>query len=210
MKRFGKSLLLCCVALLLLAGTASADSGPKPQLVVKVVNGPEEPYYLDILAEGEWGDRGYDGIEWSYSDEEAAALDQEMLEALRSAVPEGWHACTAQGSLGAPMWGDLEGENGIHSFRYMGVPNTYRILVVTKSGETLVLDVLERRALQSSATVDWAAKSAKAPPVWQGYVLQFLATLLPTLLIEGAILAAFRFDWKKNWKPLCTWPCTGK
>lgn len=200
MKRFGKNLLLVCLTAALLAGTASADSGPKPQLAVRVVNGPDELYYLDILDEGSYEGHTYDGLDWSYSDEAAAALDQELLEALRSAVPEGWHACTAQGSTRAPMWGDLEGEEGVHTFGYVGVPDTYRILIVTKSGETWVSDVLERKVLQSSVTVDWAAKTAEAPPAWAGYVLQFLATLLPTLVIEGALLLVFRFEWRKNWR----------
>lgn len=201
MAKFGRTLALFCLTALLLAGTAFADSGPKPQLVVRMVNGPEELYYLDIIAEGEYEGHTYDGIQWSYSDEEAAALDQDLLETMRQAVPEGWHACTAEGSTGAPMWGDLEGEDGIHAFRYVGLPDTYRILIVTKSGESWISGVLERKALQSSVTVDWAAKTAKAPPVWVGYVLQFLATLLPTLLIEGAMLAVFRFGWRQNWRP---------
>lgn len=201
MRKMRRSFVLFCLAALLLAGTALADAGPKPQLVVRVVNAPEELYYLDILAEGEFDpDRGYEGIEWSYSDEEAAALDQALLADLRDAVPQGWHACTAEGSTGAPMWGDLEGEDGMHAFRYVGVPETYRVLMVTRSGEVWTSGALHRRALQSSVTVDWAAKTAAAPPVWRGYVLQFLATLLPTLLIEGLLLLAFRFSWRQNWR----------
>ena len=119
MKRFLRLPLLSCLAAVLLTVTAFADTGPKDQLVVKVENAPEEPYYLDILAEGNYGedDSPFDGLEWSYSDGEIAALDQDLLEALRAAVPEGWHACTAEGSTGAPMWGDLyPGENGLHTF----------------------------------------------------------------------------------------------
>ena len=105
MKRFLRLPLLSCLAVVLLTVTAFADTGPKDQLVVKVENAPEEPYYLDILAEGNYGedDSPFDGLEWSYSDGEIAALDQDLLEALRAAVPEGWHACTAEGSTGAPM-----------------------------------------------------------------------------------------------------------
>ncbi len=201
MKRLGRNFALLCLTAVLLAGTAFADSGPKPQLAVRVVNAPEELYYLDILAEGNFdSDRGYNGIEWSYSEEEAAALDQELLAELRNAVPEGWHACTAEGSAGPPMWGDLEGENGIHMFRYVDVPETYRVLVVTKSGEVWTSDILHRRALQTSVTVDWAAKAAGTPPTWLGYALQFLASLVPTLLMEGLILLAFQFSWKQNWR----------
>lgn len=191
-KTFWKSALLFCIVSLLLAGTALADSGPKPQLVVKVLNGPEEPYYLDLLAEGGGGN--------GLSQEERNALDQDMLSALLAAVPEGWHACVTEGT-GVPIWGELTSEDGVHTFGYVGVPETYRILVVTRSGETWVSETLERKVLQSSVALDWMAKTVEVPPVWAGYVLQFLATLLPTLLAEGILLLAFRFDWKTNWRP---------
>ena len=55
--------------------------------------------------------------------------------------------------------------------------------------------------LQSSVTVDWAEKSVTVPPVWVGYVLQFLSTLLPTLVIEGVLLVLFGFGrGKRNWR----------
>ena len=61
-------------------------------------------------------------------------------------------------------------------------------------------ETLRREVLQSSVTVDWAAKTAAAPPLWVGYALQFMSTLLPTLLFEGLILLLFRYEWRKNWK----------
>lgn len=215
MKRKITRFLLCTLlSSLLLSVSALADTGPKPQLIVRVEHAPQELYYLDLLAEGEYdGSDGYNGIEWSYSDEEAAALDEDLLAQLRAAVPDGWHACTAEGATGAPMWGQLYAEktdragNALHSFGYFGVPDTYRIIIVTKSGETWISDTLERKVLQSSATVDWESGTAGAgdttvstPPVWLGYVLQFLATLLPTLVIEGLLLLAFGFSWKENRK----------
>lgn len=203
MKRSFRSLLFFALAASFLTVTAFADMGPKDQLAVKVVNAPEEPYYLDILAEGNYEDSEdlFDGLEWSYSGGEAAALDQDLLEALRAAVPEGWHACTAEGSTGAPMWGDLyPNADGVHIFGYHGVPDTYRILMVTKSGQVFLSGVCVRTVLQSSATVDWAAKTVTIPPTWVGYVLQFLATFVPTILVEGILLLLFGYGTqRRNW-----------
>ena len=206
MKKSLRFCVLLALAAALLTVSAFADTGPKPQLTVKVTNPPEELYYLDLLAEGDWehaGDADYSGLDWSYSEEEIAALDSELLDALRAAVPEGWHACTAQGTNGAPMWGDLIGSDAggvrLHSFRYHGVPDTYRIILVTKSGESWVSGVLHRATLQSSATVDWAARTANAPSPAMAYALQFLCTLLPTLLIEGLLLFAFGYRSKRSW-----------
>ena len=60
---------------------------------------------------------------------------------------------------------------------------------------------MERRALQDAVTVDWARKSVSVMPIWLAVALQTLSTLLLTLLTEGLVLLAFRFDWKMNWKP---------
>lgn len=206
MKKSLRFCVLLALAATLLTVSAFADTGPKAQLKVLVKNAPEEPYYLDLLAEGAFeheGDDDFSGIDWSYSEEEIAALDSELLDALRAAVPEGWHACTAQGTNGAPMWGDLIGSDAggvrLHSFRYHGVPDTYRIILVTKSGESWVSGVLHRATLQSSATVDWAARTANAPSPAMAYALQFLCTLLPTLLIEGLLLFAFGYRSKRSW-----------
>lgn len=206
MKKSLRFCVLLALAAVLLTVSAFADTGPKPQLTVKVTNPPEELYYLDLLAEGDWehaGDADYSGLDWSYSEEEIAALDSGLLDALRAAVPDGWHACTAEGSNGAPMWGDLIGSDAggvrLHSFRYHGVPDTYRIILVTKSGESWVSGVLHRATLQSSATVDWTARTAKTPSPAMAYALQFLCTLLPTLLIEGLLLFAFGYRSKRSW-----------
>ena len=187
MKKSLRNSILLLLTAMLLTVSALADSGPKAQLTVKVENAPSEPYYLDLLEKGDYqghtygsgdGDDTYSGLDWSYSEEEIAALDDELLDALRAAVPEGWHACTAQGTNGAPMWGDLIGSDAggvrLHSFRYHGVPDTYRIILVTKSGESWVSGVLHRATLQSSATVDWAAKTAAAPSAGVAYALQFI------------------------------------
>ena len=206
MKHSARTLFLLCLTVALLTVTAFADMGPKPQLVVRVKNAPAEPYYLDILAEGNYADdeSPFDGIEWSYNETEAAALDEALLSALRAAIPEGWHGCVSQGSTGAPMWGDLYPEerdddgDPLHTFGYHGVPRTYRILMVTASGETYLSGVLQRQALQCSATVDWAARTVSAPSVLTAYALQFLSTFLPTLALELVLLAAFRLWNRKN------------
>ena len=138
MKKSLRFCVLLALAAALLTVSAFADTGPKAQLKVLVKNAPEEPYYLDLLEKGDYqghtygsgdGDDTYSGLDWSYSEEEIAALDSELLDALRAAVPEGWHACTAQGTNGVPMWGDLIGSDAggvrLHSFRTMA----YRIRI---------------------------------------------------------------------------------
>lgn len=171
-----------------------ADFGPKPQFPVRVENGQEEPYYLDILAEGD-ASRYREGTVGGLSEEERSALDQALLADLIAAVPEGWYGCLTQGRL---VWGNIDSEDGVFQFGYLGVPDVYRVLLVTKSGETFLSEPMERQALQSSAAVDWAAKTVNTPPLWKGYIVQFLATFLPTLAIEGLLFLLFRLWSRRN------------
>lgn len=212
MKRKSLRTLVCALlASLALTTFAFADNGPKPQLIVRVKDAPQEPHYLDLLAKGDWdaedGNR-IDGIDWNYDGKEDT-LDPDLLALLRNNVPAGWHACVAQGTTGAPMWGELYAEgtdasgNALHWFGYVGVPSTYRIILVTESGKVWVSDILNRRVLQSSVTVNWlddtSAVTVSVPSTIPGYLLQFVATLVPTLLIEGIILLLFQYSWKQNW-----------
>ena len=118
-------------------------------------------------------------------------------------VAEGYHASTVQGGSGAPLYGDLLGRElrpGVrsHYFFYTGIPTDYQILVVTESGETWLSPPCARRALQSSVTVDWEARTVTVPSVARSYLLQFLCTLLPTLLLEGVVLLLFGYRRRRS------------
>lgn len=198
MKRFLRVLLLSGLTAILLTATAFADTGPKTQLMVRVENAPDGLYYLDLLAEDPIPGGGC-----NLTDEELAALNPDLLQTLRDAIPAGWHSCLLDGN-GAPVFGHLTGEREagqiLHGFSYHGLPDTYRILIAAESGETWVSDTHTRTVLQSSVTVNWADKSVTVPPTWVGYVLQFLATFVPTLLIEGILLLLFGYGrQKRNW-----------
>ena len=170
---FQKKLMSLAALLLTLAALltvpALADSGPKPLLIVRVENGPEEPYYLDLLAEGDPNPKYMDYcLDWNYSEEERAALDPQLLQALRDAVPKGWYACVAQGNQGTPIYAKLNGDGNIHSFSYVGVPDTYRVIVVTKSGESWVSEPITRHV--------------ETPPVMKSFLTALRRYLLDTAL----------------------------
>ena len=198
MKQRLRTILFLTLALTLLTTTAFADMEPKSQLIVRIKNGPDAPYYLDILEQDH-----QTGIlnQYAFNQDELAELDPTLLDSLIAAIPEGWHGCVSQGTKGAPIFGRLTArEDGTHHFSYHGVPWTYRILMVTASGEVFLSDVQERTVLQSSATVDWAAKTLTTPPTAIAYTVQFLSTLLPTLLVEGLLLFLFKLWNRKNLK----------
>lgn len=192
MRRLLRSLSFFILAVSLLTVTAFADMGPKPQLIIRVENAPEELYYLDLLEEGA-PDNSY------RTEEDLAPYDQSMIAAMRTAIPEGWYACFLDNSW---IFGDLTGKpaNGqmLHQFSYYGVPNTYKIAIVTTSGEVWLSDTYTREVLQSSVTLDWATKAVTIPSTDRAYAVQFLAAFLPTLLVEGLLLALFGLWRRKN------------
>ena len=196
MKRSALAFLFILLFVPLLTVTAFADMGPKDQLVIRVKNAPAAPYYLDLLAEGP-----AENLHVYLTDDEKAQLDADLLAALIAAVPDGWHACVAQGVTGAPIFGDLTTDQpGSHSFGYFGLPYTYRILIACADGETWVSAPITRTVLQSSVTLDWATREITVSPTWVGYLLQFLATFVPTILMEGLLLILFRLTSRHNWK----------
>ncbi len=173
---------------------ATADIGPKDQLTVYVENPPTEDYYLDLLTQHS---SPYD----NYQDGERESLDQEMIALLYSYKSEGWTPALVEGT-GVPMWGSLTGkEDGnrmVHKFGYVGVPDTYRIIIVTKGGKISVSETYTRKALQSSITFDYRTGRAEVPSILLLYSLQFAWTFALTLLVEGVLLYLFGFSLKEN------------
>lgn len=206
------SVLLCS----LLAVPVFADFGPKDSLIVYVQNPPPEPYYLDLLTQEP-------GKNENLTAQEKALLDQKMLALLYSCEEEGWFPALTEGT-NIPMFGKLVGteENGrmVHQFGYFGLPNRYRIILVTKSGAVSVSPPYTRKTLQSSISFDYASSRAvqdensssglssdrysvmtgTVPGLLFSYLLQFLSTFLPTLLLEGFLLFLFGFPFRENWK----------
>ena len=163
--RIATLLILTCAVLTV---SVSADMGPKPQLTVRVENAPEELYYLDLLAEGEYegysygdGRSPYSGLDWSYSDGESAALDEGLLDTLRAAVPDGWHACTAEGTGGAPMWGQLYAESTDNA----GIPSTP---LATWASPRPTASLSPRRAERLGFLTLIPVKSSSPPSPWTG------------------------------------------
>ena len=194
MQRSLRMMLFLLLAVSLLTVSAFADMGPKPQLIVRVENAPEELYYLDLLEATSSRPEAFKNQE----------LDGQLLSMMQEHVPAGWHGCLSQPISGAPIFGQLTGvpTDGVmlHQFSYYGVPETYRILMVTRSGEVFLSEPYTREVLQSSATLDWNTKTLTIPPTSTAYAVQFLATFLPTLALEGILLVLFGFGRKlRNW-----------
>ena len=173
-----------------------ADMGPKDKLTIHVKNPPEGLYYLDLLTQ-ETSKYG------NFNEDERKTLNQDMVALLYSYEDEGWKPALVEGT-GRPMSGDLAGkpsdDERIHTFGYVGLPTTYRVIIVTQRSVISVSDILTRKALQSSLIYDYATGEVTTPNIAITYLMQFLSTCIPTLFVEGVILILFGFSFTNNWR----------
>ena len=192
-----KILLMTVIFILILPSIAYGDIGPKPSIEIIVKNPPEVEYYLDLLVDY--------GTEGTYTNiRELDKYSEDMYNILENYNSDGWRPAMVTGTK-VPIFGDIvgkkDGENMIHKFSYIGVPDKFKVIVVTKDGETLVSEnIVKRKAFKSKVYFDYNTKKLRESSIVLAYIMQFLITYPTTLLIEGLILIAFRFSLKKNWK----------
>lgn len=182
-------LLLC---LLCLVPTAYADIGPKPEVTITVVNAPEGVLYLDLLTQGEPMDQPY-----SNSNGEC---DPALLDNLRSLEGDGWVLAYTTGTKGPPVFGDVRPrEDGTWRFSYVGLPESFRVAAAT-ADEAKAAEVSYTRDFVDNIVYDWQANTVReATPPPLRFLVRLAATLIPTLLIEGALFWLFGFRERRGW-----------
>ncbi len=209
-RRYAVLFFLLCLLFVTCPFFGRADMGPKPTLTIVVKHPPEEEYYLDLLLP-EKGD--FDNLQERRSDYDAA-----KLELLHSCENEGWYPALAGGSVSVPLFGDLIGERDgasmRHVFSYLGVPDRFRVAIVTPDNRIIVSEEIRTHAFYAVVSCDYAVADLAAeeqapeypdpsfadyhPQWWLDYLRQFASTCLPTLVIECLLLLAFRFSLRRN------------
>lgn len=209
MRRTGKAGRFIAAAVcfvLLFSISVFADFGPKPGTSIVIENPPAGVYYLDLLIEDGDSDR-YSNL----TEEEMASCREDMLAVLEALDEryDGWHTALVDGTV-VPLFGSLvgtAGKNGnVHTFRYYGVPDTYRIVVVTEDLQVYTSEVLQKTVFQETVHVRLDSSEAsgnvitvtKTPSHAVLYLKQFALTLFPTLLIEFLFLLLFKIPVKRN------------
>ena len=189
MKRLLRAVPCLLLCLILLAGTASADTGPKQSLTITVTNAPEGVYYLDLLHQNDW----------DYSNVNLEEYDPALIEGLRSWEDEGWFPALVHGT-DPPLFGDLlPGEDGTHNFYYFGLPETFRIAVSSANGAQATAEPFTRTVFHTELVYDYASNTITRSTSTVGYYLaQFLSTFIPTLAVEGILLWLFGFRSRRS------------
>ena len=128
-----------------------------------------------------------------------------MYKLLKDYNVDGWRPALVTGTrvpLNGKLTGEKKGSNMIHKFSYVGVPDRFKVIIVTSDNEIIISeDIVERKAFNSNVYFDYnTRKLVESSPILS-YVLQFISTCLATLIIEGVILILFCFSIKQNYKP---------
>lgn len=77
--------------------------------------------------------------------------------------------------------------------------NSFKVIVVTKEGTIKISDQYDRKSFVSNMIYDFNENTLRRQsPIALAYLLQFVTTCIPTLLIEGILLIEFSFFGKKN------------
>ena len=191
MKKTVKTTFFVIVLFALCSVTAFADMGSKPRVQITLKNPPQEKYYLDLLHQ-------YDNPDYSGN---TVWVDDPMFTVLANYNDNGWVPALAQGTS-MPIWGELTpDENGKHIFGYFGVPDEFKIIIVTESGQIKVSDIIKRKTMEISLTLDYNDMSHTSKPVWTAYIAQFAITFSVTIAVEFIVLAIFFMAQKANLKP---------
>jgi hypothetical protein len=196
LKRPGILWLIAIAAIFLILSapdTAKADMGPKPELIINVVNPPEEEYYLDLLIQKSYHNFNLDDL---------SQYDPDKISLLADYNEDGWTAALVTGT-GVPLFGDLIGEKTDsamkHTFSYLGVPDDFKIIIVTPDNRLKISEPIHRSTLKTVMTYDYETGEVKLESKGVSYIKQFIYTFLSTLVLEGILLLIFGFPFKKNW-----------
>ena len=179
------------LALVLPTSSARADIGPKPEVIVKLLNPPEGEYYLDLLTRQKS----------HYQRLDLSTYDPVKIKLLEDYHVDGWRPGLVMGTP-APIWGDLIGERteeGMeHHFGYIGIPDEFKLIIVTPENKIVVSEVIKRKSLKTIITYDYAENTQSIETPFFAYIKQFFGTYSSTLLIEGILLLVFGFSLRSN------------
>lgn len=201
-----KAVLMLVLTLLLLWALpvqVLADAGPKPSVTLYLHNMPELLSYADLLINEEYRKTDF---RLEYSDR----YDREMFDILLNYDVNGWRPALATGTS-MPLWGNIicgvdDGE-AVMRFNYFGVPDRFKVIVVTETGDVVTSNTVNKRGYQAVMHFDYNTGILYE----EGYIsslsggnsaIRTFFSIISTLVVEAFTLLFFRFSIKRCWKPL--------
>lgn len=187
---------LICVSFL--PRTVFADSGPKRSISIEIKNAPSELYYIALLQQGELSPyyrEHYDG-------DRIPEEDEWVREIFLTYEEDGYILFTYAGGASSIRSSevDLKGSDFV-KYGYM-VPSTFKVMIVTKSGEVTVSNEITAKAFYSECEYDYSTNTLKEVNFETNFAKDLAVESVIfcniTLITEGIVLLCFGLFRKKN------------
>lgn len=181
---------------LLIVLPVQADMGPKPSIKIIIKNPPADEYYLDLLINENKSNNS--------QIENKNNLDPNKYALLENYNVDGWQPALVHGTsmpLFGRLTGDRLGQDMVHTFSYFGTPDRFKIIIATPDNRVIVSREIVRLSFQLTLKYDYATGAITQPAIVAAYLLQFISTLIPTLIIEGLLLLMFGFSLRNSIRP---------
>ena len=203
-KRFTAVSLIAFIFITFFSRTVMADTGPKRSIEIKILNAPTEPYYVALLEPTKYVADINDIFRADHIPEDHDWVREIFYEYDK----DGFRLYTYAGgknSIKYTGWdNDFEHYKGENVIRYgYMVPATFKVMIVTESGEVTVSNELTPKIFHSRCEYDYAANTLKEtilPSFGPDFFIETASCLVITLVVEGIVLLCFGLFRKKNLK----------
>ena len=176
--------------------TVLADMGPKRSIDIRLKNLPSEPYYIAILRQGT---RPTDPESY-FRRVDLPEEDKEIRDLFLNYYEDGYLLFTYGGGTSSIRSSESLNADSVH-YGYM-VPSTFKVIVITKSGDVTVSNEITARAFHSECEYDFSTNTLKENFFNTDYAKNLAVESLIfcgfTLFHEGIVLLCFGLFRKKN------------
>ena len=201
-KRFTAVSLIAFIFITFFSRTVMADMGPKRSIEIKILNAPTEPYYVALLEPTKYVADINDVSRFDHIPED----HDWVREIFYEYDEDGFRLYTYAGGHNSIMYTGwhsdfYKGEN-IISYGYM-VPSTFKVMIVTESGEVTVSNEITAKKFHSTCEYDYATNTLNEvmiPSFGPDFFVETALYLHITLVVEGIVLLCFGLFRKKNLK----------
>lgn len=177
--------------------TVLADTGPKRSINIKLKNLPSEPFYAAILGPGSLPSN----IEKHYRQVNFPEEDEKIIDIFLNYEEDGFILFTYAGGYTSIVSSENMKKPESLSYGYM-VPSTFKVIVVTKSGEVTVSNEITAKAFHSECEYDYSTNTLKevyfASNFAKNLAIESFFFCGITLTVEGIVLLCFGLFRKKN------------
>ena len=175
-----------------------ADTGPKRSISIDLKNMPSETYYVALLEPGKLSPHFAEHYDGDRIPEE----DEWIRDIFLNYEEDGYILFTYAGGASSVRTSEyvIKEKDNI-SYGYM-VPSTFKVILITKSGDVTVSNEIEAKEFHSKCEYDYSTNTLKEIYSGADYAknltIESILFFGFTLFIEGIVLLCFGLFRKKN------------